>query len=942
MNRFARAACACAAALLIVAPSPGAVSPWEATVERVSRSVVALRVAATRAFDTEGASATVATGFVVDAERGLILTNRHVVHPGPVTADAVFLDHEEVPVEPVYRDPVHDFGFFRYDPEAIRFMEPVPLELAPQAARVGSEIRVIGNDAGEKLSILDGTLARLDRDAPEYGVGHYNDFNTFYLQAASSSSGGSSGSPVVDRKGRVIALNAGGSVRAASSFFLPLDRVVRALEKLQAGEPVTRGTLQTVFRLQAYDELRRLGLRPETEARVRARDGNSIGLLVVNEVVPGGPADGLLEPGDVVLGVDGRPLAGFAPLEAILDDAVGRSLSFEIERGGEPRVVDVMIQDLHEITPASYVEIGGGIVHPFSYQQARSYALPVKGLTVAAAGFSLNQAGIPRGALLDEIDGVPVPTLDALVAQLAAIPDGRKVRVRWRSPRAANNSRIGIAEWNRRWLPMRRCHRDDAHGRWDCVEIAAPPPGPPPAPATARLEASGPKPVRRVAHSLVLVGFEIPFGIDGVQGLGFAGSGLVVDAERGLVVVDRDTVPVPLGRVSITFGGSVEVPGRLVAFHPEHNLALVSYDPLLLGETDVRSAEFDAEPLRAGDDVWLVVMTARQQLLSRESQVERVDAPTIPIPQTPRFRESNLDVVTLADSVGGVGGVLADGKGRVRALWASFSADSGGKPSSFFAGIPADVVESFVEPLRAGLPLDWHSLGMELESLPVAAARARGLPEDLAEALEEHDPLRRRALSVRRTVFDSPAAALLRPGDLVTHVDGQPVTRFHPLERAAQAGRVGLSVVRGGERLDVDLPTERLDTHGTERVLIWAGAVLHAAPRALAAQRGQAATGVYVSGRFRGTPAERHRLVPTWRILAVDGVATPDLDAFLTAVAGLGDRASVRLRVMSLQGRVRVLTLDLDLHYWPTLELRRGPTGWDRVPAEAPASAASR
>src|SRR2546429_5554323 len=45
----------------------------------------------------------------VDAERGLILTNRHVVTPGPVTAEATFLNREEVQLNPVYRDPVHDF-----------------------------------------------------------------------------------------------------------------------------------------------------------------------------------------------------------------------------------------------------------------------------------------------------------------------------------------------------------------------------------------------------------------------------------------------------------------------------------------------------------------------------------------------------------------------------------------------------------------------------------------------------------------------------------------------------------------------------------------------------------------------------------------------------------------------------------------------------------------
>ena len=53
-------------------------SDWEVALERVSRGVVVIRVNSVKAFDMNDAGFSYATGFVVDLELGLILTNRHV------------------------------------------------------------------------------------------------------------------------------------------------------------------------------------------------------------------------------------------------------------------------------------------------------------------------------------------------------------------------------------------------------------------------------------------------------------------------------------------------------------------------------------------------------------------------------------------------------------------------------------------------------------------------------------------------------------------------------------------------------------------------------------------------------------------------------------------------------------------------------------------------
>ena len=68
-----------ASRLLPLAAATADTAEWQATIEKVVRNVVSIHFCQTCAFDTDSAITSEATGFVVDAERGYILTNRHVV-----------------------------------------------------------------------------------------------------------------------------------------------------------------------------------------------------------------------------------------------------------------------------------------------------------------------------------------------------------------------------------------------------------------------------------------------------------------------------------------------------------------------------------------------------------------------------------------------------------------------------------------------------------------------------------------------------------------------------------------------------------------------------------------------------------------------------------------------------------------------------------------------
>ena len=314
--------------------------------------------------------------------------------------------------------------------------------------------------------------------------------------------------------------------------------------------------------------------------------------------------------------------------------------------------------------------------------------------------------------------------------------------------------------------------------------------------------------------------------------------------------------------------------------------------------------------------------------MSQSSEVAALTQADFPLSRTLRFRDTNLEAVTLVNGPGDFDGVVVDAQGRVLAMWASFAYQTGRDLTQVNMGIQADLVADMIEHLRDAKQI--RSLEVEWQPMPLATARKLNLPESWASRYEAHNPLRRELLSVASTVAGSPAASVFRSGDILLSIDGMTANTFREVERETQRPSVDIALFREGEEITATVPTVSLDGLGLDRIVLWAGALVQAPHRELAAQRGLDLGGVYVSYFNFGSPASRSGLYAGRRIVAVDGQPTPDLDQFVAAISGLAHGASVRLNTISWNYVPEVITLKLDNNYWPSYELRRENYDWRR------------
>jgi serine protease Do len=372
------------------------------------------------------------SGFVIDKD-GYILTNRHVIE-GADEVSVTFPGGKRFDAKIVGQDARTDVALIKIEPKE-------PLTVLPlgdsEKVEVGEWVMAVGNPfglPGGGNSVTVGVVSYMGRDIPLEGVGRGTSVQMIQTDAAINP--GNSGGPLINARGEVVGINTlivtgGASASAGVGFSVPINVAREILPQLREKGKVTRGWMGVTIGPVSEDLAATYGL---SEARG----------AVVNSVAPASPAEKAgLQPEDVVLSVDGRPIANNGDLSRyIASRPPDTTVKLELLRGKSRQDVSVRLGTFpDQATAAAGAEPDdatrlGMSLRDLTPQLAERLELPAgtRGVVVTdvEVGEVAEDAGLTRRDVIVSVNGQPVDGVASFSRAIdEARSDGRaRLRVR--------------------------------------------------------------------------------------------------------------------------------------------------------------------------------------------------------------------------------------------------------------------------------------------------------------------------------------------------------------------------------------------------------------------------------------------------------------------------------------------------------------------------------
>jgi serine protease Do len=363
----------------------------------------------------ERKTSSLGSGVVVDAKRGLVLTNNHVI-ANATQITVTLRDGRQLEAEVVGTDPDTDVAVIKIPADNLIAVKTTDSD----SLRVGDFVVAIGNPFGLGQTVTSGIVSALSRSG--LGIEGYEDF----IQTDASINPGNSGGALVNLRGELAGINTAiispqGGGNVGIGLAIPINLALQIMEQLLETGEVKRGFLGVSMQDLSPALAEAFGLKGQNGA-------------IINEVLTGSPAEKAgLRAGDIVISTDGKKIKNGADLKNRIGLLpVGEKIKFKILREGKEKdfVVTVVENTQASTNPKAINELLKGVTVS-DIEQGSAYFGKVEGIGVVDVqrGSIAWRSGLRAGDIITSVNKAPIKSVKEFLSHVDKKNDSLLFRI---------------------------------------------------------------------------------------------------------------------------------------------------------------------------------------------------------------------------------------------------------------------------------------------------------------------------------------------------------------------------------------------------------------------------------------------------------------------------------------------------------------------------------